>query len=101
MLVGRDQAARANMELLHGLRADPDEGRVVRPGRTVADLLDAAAELRLERHRQAKAAAAAREALREQQREAARQRRLDELAKDPEAAWAEAGKLIGTKAPAR
>ena len=101
MLVGRDQAARAKMELLHGLRADPDEGRVVRPGRTVADLLDAAAELRLERHRQAKAAAAAREALREQQREAARQRRLDELAKDPEAAWAEAGKLIGTKVPAR
>lgn len=101
MLVARDQAARAKMGLLHGLRGDPDEGRVARPGRTVADLLDAAAELRLERHRQAEAEAAAREALREQQREAARQRRLDELAKDPEAAWAEAGKLIGTKVPAR
>jgi hypothetical protein len=101
MLVGRDQAARAKMELLRGLRGDPDEGRAARPGRTVADLLDAAAEFRLERHRQAEAEAAAREALREQQREAARQRRLDELAKDPEAAWAEAGKLIGTKVPAR
>ena len=28
MLVGRDQAARAKMELLRGLRGDPDEGRV-------------------------------------------------------------------------
>lgn len=72
-----------------------------RPRRTVAELLDAAAELRMERHRQAEAEAAAREVLPERQREAARQRRLDELAKDPEAAWAEAGKLIGTKVPAR
>jgi len=55
MLVGRDQAARAKMELLRGLRGDPDEGRVARPGRTVADLLDAAAELRMERRRQAEA----------------------------------------------
>src|SRR5260370_37646828 len=55
----------------------------------------------MERHRQAEAEAAAQEALREQQREAARQRRLDELATDPEAAWAEAGTLIGTKVPAR
>ncbi len=101
MLVARDKAARAKMELLRGLRGDPDEGRVARPGRTVADLLVAAAEFRMERHRQAEAEAAAREALREQQREAARQRRLDELATDPEAAWAEAGTLIGTKVPAR
>jgi len=101
VLVARDQAARARMELLRGLRGDPDEGRAARPRRTVADLLDAAAELRMERHRQAEAEAAAREALRERQRQAARQRRLDELAKNPEAAWAEAGKLIGTKVPAR
>jgi hypothetical protein len=101
MLVGRDQAARAKMELLRGLRGDPDEGRAARPARTVADLLDAAAELRMERRRQAEAEAAARQALRERQREAARQRRLDELAKNREAAWAEAGKLIGTKVPAR
>jgi hypothetical protein len=83
VLVARDQATRARMELLRGLRGDPDEGRVARPRRTVADLLDAAAELRLERHRQAGAEAAAWEALRERQREAARQRRLDDLAKDP------------------
>jgi len=101
MLVARDQAARARMELLRGLRPDPDEGRGAWPRRTVAGLLDAAAELRRERHRQAEAEAAARAALRARQREAARQRRLDELAKNPEAAWAEAAKLIGTKMPAR
>lgn len=67
----------------------------------MAVLLDAAADLSMERRRQAEAEAAAREALREQQREAARQGRLDQLAKDPEAAWAEAGKLIGTKVPGR
>lgn len=31
MLVGRDQAAQARMELLRGLRADPDEGRGAAP----------------------------------------------------------------------
>jgi hypothetical protein len=100
-LVARDQAARARMELLRGMRSDPDEGRNARPRRTVTELLDAAAELRMEHHRQAEAEAAAREAVRERQREAARQRRLDELAKNPTAAWAEAKMLIGTKVPAR
>ena len=101
MLVARDQAAGARMEMLRGLRGDPDEDRGARPRRTVADLLDTAAEFRAERDRRAAADAAAREALREQQRAAARQRRLDELAMDPESAWAQAGKLIGTKVPAR
>jgi hypothetical protein len=72
-----------------------------RPGRTAADLLDAAAELRVELDRHAEAEAAARAALQEQQRQAARQTRLDKLAMDPEAAWAEARWLIGTKVPAR
>lgn len=101
MLVACDQAARVRMELLRGVRPDPDEGRGCPAPRTVAGLLDAAAELRLERHRRAEAEAVAREARRERQREAARQRRLDELAKNPEAAWAEAMTLIGTKVPAR
>lgn len=101
MLVARDQAARVRMELLRGLGPVPGEHRDNRPRRTVTELLDAAAELRMERHRRAEAEAAARQALRERQRQAARQQRLDELAKDPEAAWAEAGVLIGTKVPAR
>lgn len=101
LLVARDQAARARMESLRGMRGDPDEGRGTRPRRTVAGLLDAAAELRAERGRRAEAEAAAREARWQQQREAARQRRLDDLAKNPESAWVEAGKLIATKVPAR
>jgi hypothetical protein len=101
MLVGRDRAARARTELLRGLRGDPDEGWVARPERTVAELLTAAAEICLERHRHAGIEAAARKALWERQCDAARQRRLNELAQDPEAAWLRAGMLIGTKVPAR
>ena len=101
MLVAEDQAARARMELLRGLRGDPDELRRSRPRRTLAGLLDAAAARRSRREQAAAAAAATQQALREQQRAAARQRRLDVLAEDPEAAWAEAEKLISTKQPAR
>jgi hypothetical protein len=101
MLVARDQAARVKIELLRGLRGDPGEGRVARPERTVAELLTAAAEFSLERHQHAAAEAAARQALWEGQRDAARQGRLNELAEDSEAAWAKARRLIGTKVPAR
>jgi hypothetical protein len=101
ILVARDQAARARMELLRGMRREPDESLGARPRRTVAELLDIAAGLRAERYRQAEAEAASRKAQREQQRAAARQRRLDELARDPETAWAQARNLIGTKVPAR
>jgi hypothetical protein len=59
------------MELLRGMRSDPDEGRNTRPRRTVTELLDAAAELRMEHRRQAEAEAAAREAVRQRQRELA------------------------------
>jgi hypothetical protein len=101
MLVVQNQAGRARMELLRGMRTEPDEGLGIRLRRTVAELLDTAAGLRAERDRQAAAEAAAHKALREQQRAAARQRHLDELARDPEAAWAKAKKLISTKVPAR
>jgi hypothetical protein len=100
-LVAEDQAARARMELLRGLRGDPDQQRSSRPRRTVAELLDTAAVSRLQREQRAAAIAAAQQALREQQRAAARQRRLDELAHDPEAAWADAERLINTKLPAQ
>jgi len=101
MLVAEDQAARARMELLRGFRGDPDDQRGSRPRRTVAELLDTAAERRLQREQRAAALAAAQQALREQQRAAARQRRLDELAQDPETAWADAERLINTKLQAQ
>ncbi len=100
-LVAEDQAARARMELLRGFCGDPDDQRDSRPQRTVAELLDTAAARRLQREQRAAAAAAAQRALREQERTAARQRRLDELAQDPETAWADAERLINTKLQAQ
>jgi hypothetical protein len=46
-LVAQDQAARARMELLRGLRGSSDDQRSSRPRRTVAELLDTAASSRL------------------------------------------------------
>ena len=65
------------------------------------ELLDTAAAHRLQHEQHAAAMAAARQALREQQRAAARQRHLDELAQDPETAWADAERLISTRLPAQ
>jgi hypothetical protein len=100
-LVAEDQAARARMELLRGLRGDPDGQGNSRPRRTVAELLDTTAASRLQRERRAAAMAAAQQALREQQRAAARQRRLEELAQDQETAWADAERLISTRLQAQ
>jgi uncharacterized Zn finger protein len=83
------------------MRGEPDELQYSRPRRSVASLLDAAAACRRRREQAIAAVAAAERARREQQRAAALRRRLDELAKDPEAAWAEVEKLISTKQPAR
>jgi hypothetical protein len=49
LLVAQDQAARARMELLRGIPAGPDDQRHSRPRRTVAELLDTAAALRMQR----------------------------------------------------
>lgn len=47
MLLAQDQATRALTELLRGYAVDPDERPDPRARRTVAELLDAAAELRV------------------------------------------------------
>ncbi len=100
-LVAADQAIRARTELLRGFRGQPGNQADSRPRRTVAELLDTAWEHRQQREQRAAAQRAAEQALREQQRAEARRKRLDELARDPEAAWAEAERLINTKAPAQ
>lgn len=87
------------MELLRRFRGGPDAAADGRPRRTVADLLDAAAEVRHERERQAEAARAAQEARREQQRAAARENRLDAIARDPEITWTRIDELIDTRKP--
>ena len=90
------------MELLRGFRGQAATQRdAPHSRRTVAELLDTAAERRQRREQQEAAKQAAQQALWEQQRAAARQRRLDELAQDPDAAWAEAEALINTRTPAQ
>lgn len=100
-LVAANQATSARMELLRGFRRQPGSRGDYRPRRTMADLLDTAAARREQREEQAAAQQAAEQARREQQRAEARQNRLDELARNPEAAWAEAERLINTKVPAQ
>jgi hypothetical protein len=100
-LLATDQATRARMELLRSFRRQPGDEGNSRPRRTVTELLDAAADRREQRQEQAAAQRAAEQARREQQRAEARRERLDELACDPEAAWAEAERLINTRAPAQ
>jgi hypothetical protein len=46
LLVAQDRGARVKLELLHGLRGDQDTGLGAEAGRTVGELLDAAALLR-------------------------------------------------------
>ena len=49
MLLTQGQAARARMELLQGIHKDPDDQQCSSPQRTVGELLDAAAALRIQR----------------------------------------------------
>ena len=88
------------MELRRRFRGDPASTSDGRPRRTVAELLDAAAEARHERERRADAAQAAQEARRARERAVAREQRLDALARDPETAWARVSALIDTRKPA-
>jgi hypothetical protein len=97
--VAQGQGPQVQMELLRRFRGQPDTGRDDRPRRTVAELLDTAAELRQEREREAESARAEQEALREQQRAAAREKRLDAIARDPEITWARIDELIDGRQP--
>lgn len=86
--VARDDAATVHMELLRRFRDDTTPPVTEQPRRTVADLLDGAAVRRAEER-----------ARREQARAVARERRLDDLADDEEAAWARVHSMIATRTP--
>ncbi|MEV7969994.1 hypothetical protein AB0O34_29015 [Sphaerisporangium sp. NPDC088356] len=98
-VVVQDQAAQVRMELMRRFRGEPkiDAGEV--PRRTVAELLDAAAEHRQEGERRTAAKRAQEEARRERERALAREKRLDALARDEDAAWSRVGAMIATKRP--
>jgi hypothetical protein len=98
--VVQGQAVRVQMELRRGFHGEPDLDHGDHPRRTVAGLLDTAAERRHERERQAEAERATAQARRERERALAREQRLDALALDQEAAWAHIDTMISTRKPA-
>ncbi|GCE37803.1 hypothetical protein Rhow_000649 [Rhodococcus wratislaviensis] len=69
------------------------------PRRTVADLLDAAARRRGDRERQVAARRAEQQARRHKARSLAREKRIDELARDEEATWSRIDAMIATRKP--
>ena len=86
--VAQGHGAQVQMELRHRFRGDPGPASGTCPRRTVAGLLDAAAATRHDRERRPEAARAALEARRARERELAREKRLDVLARNPEPIWA-------------
>ena len=97
--VVQGEAARVRMELLRRFRGDTAPTISVPARRTVADLLDNAARRRADRDRRLAAQHAEVEARREQARLDARQRRLDKLADEEDAAWSRVDALTATRKP--
>lgn len=98
--VARGEAARVRMELLRRFRGDTAPIIPVPARRTVADLLDNAARRRGDHERRLAAQRADDEARREQARLQARERRLDKLADEEDAAWPRVEAMIATRKPA-
>jgi len=98
--VVQGEAARVRMELLRRFRGDTAPTISVPARRTVADLLDNAARRRAGRERRLAAQRADDEARREQARLDARERRLDKLADEEDAAWSRVETMIATRKPA-
>ncbi|GAA4221101.1 hypothetical protein FHR32_005380 [Streptosporangium album] len=92
-----DQAAQVRAELLRRFRGEPKNDYGDLPRRSVAELLDAAAERRQERERRAAVRRAEEEARRERERALAREKRLEALARDEDGAWLRVETMIGTK----
>lgn len=88
------------MEMLRRFHGDCAPVVATPSRRTVADLLDDAARQRSDRERRLAAQRAEEEARREQARALARERRLDELACEENAAWSRVEAMIATRKPA-
>ncbi|MFI6676002.1 hypothetical protein [Kribbella sp. NPDC050470] len=98
--VVQGEATRVRMEMLRRFQDQVTPTIPTPAPRTVADLLDSAARRRADRERQLTAQRAEDEARREQARALARERRLDDLARQEEAAWSRVEALIATRKPA-
>jgi hypothetical protein len=102
-LLGRvlqGEAARVRMEMLRRFHGDRAPVVATPSRRTVADLLDDAARQRSDRERRLAAQRAEEETRREQARALAREGRLDELAREEDAAWSRVETMIATRKPA-
>lgn len=97
--VAQDHAATVHLELLRRFRDETTPAVADQPRRTVADLLDGAARIRADRQRREAVRRAEEQARREVSRALARERRLDGLAGDEEAAWARVHAMIATRTP--
>lgn len=98
--VVQGEGARVGMELLRRFRRDNTPDAPAAPSRrTVADLLDDAARRRADRKRRQDAQHAEEAARREQARALARERRLDRLADEQDAAWSRVDAMIATRKP--
>ena len=100
LLAAQGEGARVRLELLHRLHGTPGNKDGDGPRLTISELQDAAAQHRREREEREAAARAAQQARRERELALARERRLDALARDPEAAWTDASRRIRTRLPA-
>jgi hypothetical protein len=97
--VAQDHAASVHMELLRRFRDDTTPAVASRSRRTVADILDGAARKRAARQRREAAQRAEEQVRHETARALARERRLDRLADDEDAAWARVHAMIATRKP--
>ncbi|MET8867213.1 hypothetical protein ABZW11_30075 [Nonomuraea sp. NPDC004580] len=93
-----EDGAKVRWELLREFGGETTS-RTVETGRTVAELLDAAATRRHAREQQKAARRAEQQAQREQQQRQARELRLNQLAQDVDAAWDRVEAFIATKKP--
>ena len=98
--VVQGEAAWVRMELLRRFRGDTAPIIPVPARRTVADLLDNAARRRADHERRLATQRADDEARREQARLEARERRLDKLAGDEDAAWSRIEAMTAARKPA-
>lgn len=98
--VMQGEASRVQMELRRRLRTDTIHDNPAPTRRTVATLLDDAARQRAERQRSLANQRADEEARQERARALARERRLDRLSDDQDAAWARVEAMIASRKPA-
>ncbi|MDF3309589.1 hypothetical protein P3H15_31720 [Rhodococcus sp. T2V] len=99
--IAEDHAAAVTVraEMLRRFHDEHTTSTPAPPRRTVADLLDAAARLRADRERQEAARRAEQQARRRKARALAREKRIDELARDEEATWSRIDAMIATRKP--